>query len=173
MTLSEFTEADHQRARKNRARQRFVFWSAIAATVLLVTGIALLVRAWNVAPPAMSAEQHGDIRISEAHCNFFCGAPFVDLALPDAQDPKVQVSFTNIGSGSSVDDGKASLSYVISRLDNHEEADYFDQDLGVGQKATHGPVTVEVLAVYDELFDRNDAVDLRVTFDEDRLDEAP
>lgn len=77
-----------------------------------------------------------------------------------------------------LDGGALTMTYdVFTWLNDQPESEEVtrltDTGLRIGDTVTHGPATIEVVAIHDAFLDRNDAVDLRVTFDLDRIDETP
>lgn len=72
--------------------------------------------------------------------------------------------------------GRNDNAYLRGTDDYHfsgDAATYHATGLGVGDTVTQGPVTIEVVAIHDLLLNRNNAIDLHVTFDQTRLSEAP
>ena len=87
------------------------------------------------------------------------------------------------GSRAWVDGDRATFTYHLSRAywpndsavgrSTTESVECTATDLRAGDTVTNGPVTIEVLAVHDMPLNRNNAIDLRITFDPDGIDDMP
>jgi hypothetical protein len=160
--------------------RRWLRWAAAGVLVVVVGLVLGLKPAWDERPPVL-ADGREFVRL-EGSCCARMPAGFWQYGVSnrDRSELSVRVEFTSLETErTSVRDGRANFSYRVSRLDNGQTGSemvqeiYHATDLSVGDTVTQGPVTIEVVAIYDLFFNRNNAVDLRVTFDESRLDEAP
>lgn len=143
---------------------------AVPATLSLL-GIVV----WNQRPPDPS--DHTVVQLSGACCTRG-GAPGITVSSGYDESPGAQLRLFPLSGVTRVDDGRISLTYdlftwIADPEDTGVETRLTDTDLRVGDTVTHGPATLEVVAIHDAFLDRNDAVDLRVTFDLDRVDEVP
>lgn len=87
------------------------------------------------------------------------------------------------GTRASVDGDHARFTYHLSRAywphdsavgrSTTESVECTATDVRAGDSITNGPVTIEVLAIHDMPLNRNNAIDLRITFDPDGIDDAP
>lgn len=150
-----------------------------AGKILAITvpaTLALLgIVVWHQLPPDPS--DHTIVQLTGACCTPG-GAPGTTVGTEYAESPGAQVLLFPLSRVTRVDDGRISLTYDLFTWtedpeDTWVETRLTDTALRVGDTVTHGPATIEVVAVHDAFLDRNDAVDLRVTFDLGRIDEVP
>lgn len=121
----------------------------------------------------------GVVRLNGSCCLHSAVPLSIAVEHESSEGVTVLVRFTDLAwSYGEVSSSKASFSYTVSQYDGPDDrsstySDYRAEGLAVGDSVTHGPVTIEVLAIHNMILSRNDAVDLRVTFDEEKLGEAP
>ncbi|MEV7973904.1 hypothetical protein [Cellulomonas sp. NPDC089187] len=87
------------------------------------------------------------------------------------------------GTRARVDGDRATFTYHLSRAlwphdsavgrSTTESVECTASDVRAGDSITNGPVTIDVLAIHDMPLNRNNAIDLRVTFDPDGINDAP
>lgn len=162
------------------ARRRHRRWLPWAALTAILAGIVALALLWSATPPDSAP---GLVQISGACCSPSHGPPDVEAhsaAVDDHTVPQVMVRLlTHRGLDTPIRGGTVDLEFTVVRIDSLEDADrseertYRERDLHVGDTVVRGPVAIEIVAVHDAVLPRNDAVDLRVTFDRERLSEAP
>jgi hypothetical protein len=160
--------------------RRSLRWAVFGVLVGIIGLAAGFKPAWDERPPEF-VEDRWTVRLEGSCCSRMpAGRWQYGVPNEDRSQIAVSVEFTSLETErTSVRDGRANFSYSISRLDAGQTGSemvqeiYHATDLSVGDTVTQGPVTIEVVAIYDLFFNRNNAVDLRVTFDESRLDEAP
>ena len=144
--------------------------------VVLLVGLGLgAILLWNDTPPRSDDREIFQLTGS---CCTPGGAPAITISSGYDESPGAQVRLFPLEGPNYVKDGRVSLAYdLFTWTENDEdtgvETPLTDTDLRVGDTVTHGPATIEVVAIHDAFLDRNDAVDLRVTFDLDRIDEVP
>ncbi len=147
----------------------------ILAITVPVTLALLGIVVWNQHPPDPS--DHTLVQLAGACCTSD-GAPGITVSSGYDESPGAQVRLFPLDGPNYVKDGRVSLAYDLftwteDAEDTGVETSLTDTDLRVGDAVTHGPATIQVVAIHDAFLDRNDAVDLRVTFDLDRIDETP
>ena len=155
-----------------RTRSRTIAAAVSAVIVILGVTTAILYAQKPSAPTDPSV-----IQITGTCC-LADGPPGVEVGTPLETPNGALLRIFPLRAESGVRDGAVSLTYDLAVWT--EDATYTetqtrltDTNLRVGDTVTHGPATIEVVAIHDAFLDRNDAVDLRVTFDLDRIDEAP
>jgi hypothetical protein len=155
-------------------------WAVVGVVVVVLGLVVGFKPTWDERAPAFEWEP-GLVRLEGSCCaRMSRGFWQYGAVNSDRSQISVSVEFTSLETErTSVRDGRVNVAYRIYREDAGRPASegidavYTATDLSVGDTVTQGPVTIEVVAVYDFFFNRNNAVDLRVTFDESRLDEAP
>ena len=145
---------------------------AVAILVALGAAVAIL---WNQRPPHPTDDTLTQLT---GACCTPPGAPGQGVGTDRDQMPAAMIWLFPLGDATSVDGNRVSLTYDLFAWTQGDqgaptETRLTDTDLRVGDTVTHGPATLEVVAIHDAFLDRNDAVDLRVTFDLDRIDEVP
>lgn len=143
----------------------------------VIIGMAGLssVHLWNYTPPA---PDDPDVVQLTGACCLGPGVPWLNVRTERGAGPAAQVVLYELGGPNRISGGAVDLSYDLfvwpeDEAGQHTETALTDSDLAVGDTVSHGPATIEVVKIHDAIWDRYDAVDLRVTFDLDRIDEVP
>lgn len=139
--------------------------------------------------PLGPEDAEGTVRLSGSCCADMNGAPSFDVDVGSRADDGMQVlvSFDDLvwGHGQVHGDTTDFIYWIERAVPSEwsgtgrvtaydvERRKYTSTGLRVGDTMTHGPVTIEVVAIHDMILNRNNAVDLRVTVDETRLADAP
>lgn len=152
--------------------QRIIKVLAVVLAAGLALGAALV---WSDTPPR---SDNPDVFQITGSCCTPGGAPAITISSGYDEIPGAEVMLFPLGGPNSIKDGRVSLAYDLftwtaDPKDTGVKTPLTDTGLRIGDTVTHGPVTLEIVAIHDALLDRNDAVDLRVTFDLDRVDEMP
>lgn len=140
----------------------------VVPATLALTGVAV----WRQLPPEPS-----DPTVTQVAgaCCASPGFPGITVGSQGGEDRGASLLLFPLGGPSRVDGDSMSLSYDLFVWDGDDERshDLADPDLRVGDTVVHGPATIEIVAIHDAVWDRNDAVDLRVSFDLGRIDATP
>lgn len=148
---------------------RWIRFSLLAGTALVV--VAALVVGWLYFFQVPPGEQADMVRV-QTYQQLRGGNPHVSLThTSGAQTWTAAVE--GMGQGSQIVDGQVDLVVSVARHEPLHREDYDIRGLDEGDTVLLGPVTIEVVRIYDAVFERNHAADLRIEFDESRFAEDP
>lgn len=140
--------------------------------LLLLTGLLLAGLVWGLVawfgqrPPPLGPGLERITSFQHAQA----GTPDV---LVTSDDGSLQVTVPGVGYDSELSGDDLLLSFSVSGPAASEPQGYLVSRLQERDVVTAGPVTIEVVKLYDSWLGRNDEADLRISFASTGLDRAP